>query len=444
MSPKRLTAKCTVLFPTALSVLLFTGCATSGVRDAGQQARLRTLNLSGAVVLADGKAVSGATVALACGSETLTAQADAEGRFTLQSVPATRCRASVAGTSLDTAVDLRHNLLRASAPLRLVLPELRRVTVKFPELNKRDLVVDEAVPGAARFDGRTMTVPTRSGLLRVDLVKRSATLSAGGTYSKDRPNNKIHASITITKRAELPVFARSAPQSRDVLGLTVRQGQGVTTLGKLLGKRTLVWVGSCKQVTQALQQDLSSLLGSHGDVGLRAALLTTDRCDAAANKTLIYEAGAAARWALSAKRGELQLLDESGERRWRESGTKSADAVASAVKHLEAHWPLFAAVRKVSVRKSASVSAATTQRLMTQAGKLSAKKDFRAAQQVLDQVLTLQPTNAEARKQRALMKAALGDLTGAMTEVGWWRDEFGDEAADELMDAVKKSSPQKY
>ncbi|PID39067.1 MAG: hypothetical protein CSA65_07280 [Proteobacteria bacterium] len=423
-----------MLLPTTAMVFLIAGCATSSVRDVQQHASLHTTSLTGSVVLADGKAVPGASVALACGSKTLTAQADAEGRFALQKVPTERCRASVSGTTLDAIVDLRSNLLRASAPLRLVVPTLRRVTLVAKVKDKNEtIVVDEAVPGSARFEEQALIVPLRRALVRVDLAKATA--------SVDSPGVTI-VSVTIAKRAEMPVFARPAPQGRDVLGLTLRQGFGVTTLGRLLGKRSMVWVGRCRQVTQALQDDLTTLLSSHGNVGLRAAMLTTDRCAAASEKTLVYEAGPAARWALSAKHGELQLLDERGERKWRKTDSKSADAVASAVKHLEANWPLFAAVRKVSVRESASVSAATTQRLMVQAGKLSAKKDYRAAQRLLDEVLSLQPTNAEARKLRALTKAALGDLTGALTEVGWWRDEFGDEAADELMDAVKKTSPQ--
>jgi hypothetical protein len=451
MAPRRSTDRVAVMFPAALMIVLMAGCATSAVRDAGQQARLRTVDVAGVVVLADGKAVGNATVSLTCGDKTRSAQSDAEGRFALRKVPAHRCRASVAGTTLETAVDLRNNLLRATEPLRLVLPQLRRVTITqprgLPGNQDRTFVFDEAVPGVARFEGDTLLIPLLAKLVRVDLVKRiavQADIPGASVPAKARPKRPLKLTVEVVKRAELPIFARSAPQSRDVLTLTLRQGQGLTTLGKLLGKRTLVWVGRCKQVTQNLQQDLSGLLNSHGGVGLRAALLTTDSCPAAARKTLVYEAGPAARWALSAKRGELQLLDKSGERVWRKRADKSADAVASAVKHLEANWPLFAAVRKVSVRKSASVSAATTQRLMAQATKLSAKKDFRAAQQVLDQVLSLQPQNAEARKQRALMKASLGDLTGAMSEVGWWRDEFGDDAADELMDAVKKTSPQKY
>jgi hypothetical protein len=49
----------------------------------------------------------------------------------------------------------------------------------------------------------------------------------------------------------------------------------------------------------------------------------------------------------------------------------------------------------------------------------------RPAHRLLDRLVQLSPDLAEAHKLRALVRARLGDYTGAMQEVSWWRPARG-------------------
>ncbi len=65
---------------------------------------------------------------------------------------------------------------------------------------------------------------------------------------------------------------------------------------------------------------------------------------------------------------------------------------------------------------------------------------FPEAHHLLDRLVQHSPELAEAHKLRALVRARLGDYTGAMQEVSWWRSSFGSESAEELEDQVKQAS----
>lgn len=442
-----------ILAVAALTALP-TGCATT--HDAKRPAAsvvAHKVEVRGVLVLSDGRAVSDATVALRCDGFRARAKTDREGRFAFASVPAGRCQADVEGTMLSRDLRMKANLLRGAVPLRLVVPALRRVTVRLSwsagdagRLH-RDLTFDEALPGPERFTASELSFKYAWGAepdspVKVDLATGKALrLPKGATLEV----------LSLKRYPSLPIALRSPPRRSEVRALPLRRGNTITTLGKVLGARSVLWVGRCARVTDGLRQDLNAL-ASYRSLGLRALVLATDACKVPLSlrgrkldQRNVLEGGAALRWALKAKDGDLLVVDDSGKRLYRApTGEGVSDsAVQGAVSFLRKSWPLFAATQKVSVRRSTSVSSAEAQRNLTLAAKAVARGDIRAAHAMLDRVLALSPDNAEARKQRTLLKAQLGDITGAMSEVGYWRETYGDEAADELLDLVQKKTSAK-
>lgn len=444
-----------ILAALALTALP-TGCATThDARRPTTAAAAHKVDVQGVLVLFDGRAVADATVVLRCDEFRGEATTDREGRFTFTAAPAGRCQAKVVGTNFSRRLRLRSNLLRSGAtPLRLVLPALRRVTVRLswksgdPASKRvRDLTFDEALPGGD-FKSRSLTFFFHRGDEQPARVGIDLATGRGAALATD-----VSVEVLSLKRyASLPIALRPPPRRSEVRALPLRRGNAITTLGKVLGARSVLWVGRCARVTDGLKQDLSALAGFRS-LGLRAFALTTDACKEAmprparkSGELAVLEGGPALRWALKAKDGDLFVVDESGKRLWRRvaGGEGTADsAVQGAVSFLRKSWPLFAATQKVSVRRSTSVSSAEAQRNLTLAAKAVARGDIRAAHAMLDRVLALSPDNAEARKQRTLLKAQLGDITGAMSEVGYWRETYGDEAADELLDLVQKKTSAK-
>jgi hypothetical protein len=73
-----------------------------------------------------------------------------------------------------------------------------------------------------------------------------------------------------------------------------------------------------------------------------------------------------------------------------------------------------------------------------QAGREHRAGKHASALRLVEQALRARPGLAEARRHRARLKALLGDLSGAVADVVWWRATYGDESADRLLDELRR------
>jgi hypothetical protein len=78
-------------------------------------------------------------------------------------------------------------------------------------------------------------------------------------------------------------------------------------------------------------------------------------------------------------------------------------------------------------------------RRLTRATSLAKRGDHGAALQNTNAALRLAPGNDDARRLRAILRARRGDLAGALRDVAWWRERYGDVAGDTLLDEVQRA-----
>jgi hypothetical protein len=84
------------------------------------------------------------------------------------------------------------------------------------------------------------------------------------------------------------------------------------------------------------------------------------------------------------------------------------------------------------------VIAREIQQVQTKVNRATRAGDSAAVQRLLDYAIQLAPDSSAVHRQRALAKAKIGDYTGAVQELRWWRDSFGDESADRLASVVMR------
>jgi hypothetical protein len=402
--------------------------------------------------MADGRAVPGITVVLDCeAGDAETVRADLEGRFRFKGfVPSRNCKVRLPGTRYEEKVQVGRNLMRGAAEafLRVVYPQRQGVkfNVSWSEGKKQKEATIEVLDGLA---GVTVSKAGAKGVFRHPRTGEAVDFFVATGDNKmavviDKKHGLKADGATLIQRAVTPRQLRGTPSAEDISTLIVAKGSQLTKLVSLLGKRTLAWVGPCSRFDMSTKQDLQSLGLRYGQVGLRTVALVSGDCGgngmSITGKDARVYIGNDAHWALQVGKDSsaLLVLQQNGQVVYRSTGAKPA--VDPAVVFLQRSWPVFAATQRVSVKASRSVSKARVNRLMGQAGKLAKAGKLKEAHAMLDTVIGLAPTHAEARKQRALMKASLGDVCGAMSEVGWWRDEFGDDSADDLLDEVRKRS----
>ena len=330
----------------------------------------------------------------------------------LRRVPEGDC--TLSGPGFSRQVRASAGLLGGRLDLRL--PPVHRVTLE--SADHRRVVLDETLPHSLQAWSRL------SPTVALSEVQPGQQLRAGAHTLKV---------AAVEKRPWLPLALRHAPPADAFLRVPI-----LTQAGQLvrpaLGVRTLVLAGSCGQLRVEALDELEALAVSHEGAGLRVMGLLTEPCPAAHNAGQVLLAGPEALWALGARAGEVVILDGAGRAARRLPSLEEARA------YLERSWPAFAATSKVSVAPSATVLEAEADRLLAQARAKEKAGRHDEAHKLLDQVLALSPDLAEARKERALIKAKLGDLSGALREVSWWRTSFGADSADDLQEELERTA----
>ncbi|MBW2733155.1 MAG: carboxypeptidase regulatory-like domain-containing protein [Deltaproteobacteria bacterium] len=409
----------------------------------------------GEVVLADGKVVADARLALRCGEKVHHTQTNSHGRFFLAGVASrSGCQAwlhheGARHPRAQWRVELTSNVLRLKSVLRLVVRPSHRLSLRLagPGAARVDLLLDESLDDTLGLrpweHGRKLEyLHPRWGRLVFRLTVEKGRLRLNSVESL--PKAWRVARSQVVRLATLPPALRRPARVLDRLGLELWRGGKVHRLGKLMGERTVVWMGRCDQLKTALVRDLAGLEASRGLWGLRTVVVLGDRCGAGKRDRMegpsaAYLGGAEARWAFEAPAATLLVMGADGSVVWRHSAGDEVSAVGLAMTYLRESWPVFTAVERVSVRSSVTVSRATVTRLLDQADGFARRGEPKAASALFDRVVRLSPKHAEARRRRALVKAALGDLCGAMSDVRWWRDAYGDDSADDLLDQVRRT-----
>jgi hypothetical protein len=378
-----------------LALFLFLGgCQSAGPLPETHRPTL--VELRGGLQLVDGTPVTGAELKVTCGNTRLTVRTDGRGHFGLHHVPEGDCRVVCEQARLDQPLRVSRNLIGRTAGLDVVVtvPPMHRVSVRAHQVTWQ---YDE-------------------------------TLTAWGI-----PVDVDARVVQRVPRAWMPLAFRGQPHGGEIKTVPLLDPQHRLTALRLDAPRTLVHLATCdEQATKRRVERLTQIADARAATGLRAVSIQTDPCRRRTIPTGVLAGGPEVLWALQARPGAMVVLDRSGNVLHQ---SKSLDAV---VAHLEQSWPLFAAVRQVSVQSSVSVRDAQAHRLCSQASVETRARRYAEAHGLLDQAIQLDPQLAEARRERAILKARLGDISGAMREVTWWRSSFGEESAEDLLDEIQR------
>lgn len=365
------------------------GCRTTGAPPVSQVPE-RVVDLSAQVRLIDGTPVPGAELTVQCGRATRTVRADREGRFKLEGVPEGECQVVGERARVNQIVRAGSNLLRGSGPVMLTVKPVYRHTLS------SGVEIDETLRRWTRRVGR-----------------------------------KVRSEA----RAWMPLPYRDAPRGGEIKKLPLLDEKDRLVTLETPTRRNLVYLLPCSNKPDRVPGELAKLSG-HPATGVSATLIATPACvnTPLPRQVTVLRGSDEVLWALSARPGALVVLDSEGMVLHRNGSGSVDDAVA----FLERSWPPFAAARQVSVLSSHTVRIAAAARLIAQATEKVRARRYAAAHGLVDRALRLDPNLAEGHRHLAILKARLGDLSGAMREVSWWRSSFGEESADDLLDEIQQ------
>jgi hypothetical protein len=440
-----------------LGAALLGGCRTPEPAHA-PGARARLVDLSGTLKLIDNTPVVGADIAVSCSGVVKQTTTDARGRFALTGVPEGSCKVTSRKANITRHVRASSSVLGNTPSIALIVRPYARVILT---ARNRRWVIDEAIHGKRVAVG-SWTLEFSHGTDG----KPSALLDKGSCRSCKpvplplKPGIRFDAGLrdqrridyVMVERAELYPFMPIALRSRARTGAIFKVPLVSSSSRSVRLKptdRQLVFLADCRCPVEHVNE-LEHLASTYGTTGLKASVLEIGPCSEnsvplSRPGVPIYHASAEALWALDGKRGEIVLLEADGKVIFRGSTLKGSATAGTtvfddAVAFLERTWPPFAARRRVSVNAAASVRTAEAVRLTGLVDEQLKLNNFPAAHHLLDRLILHSPDLAEAHKLRALVRARLGDYTGAMREVEWWRVSFGNESADDLMDQVRQAS----
>ena len=368
------------LFIVSLISISIAGCRTAGTPSA--KLASKPVGLTGQLQLIDATPVAGVELQVQCGWFKGTARTGSDGTFSLKEVPEGECRVLNERARVDQVVRVGANLLRGTSATVVTVAPVKRHTLA-------------------------------SG------VESDETL-----WIWHKPDTK---SVRSAARAWMPLPYRPAPRGGEIKKVPLLDALRLVSLDTS-AKRTLVYLLPCNQKTDLVPADLRQLPTVPG---LKVAVVATPICLKSKLPANVLRGSGEVLWALSARPGDLVLLDSDGMVLGR---SPDRDPVA----FLTRSWALFAAARQVSVLTAHSVRIAEAARLIAQAANQVRARRYAAAHGLVDRALRLDPELAEAHRQRAILKARLGDVSGAMREVTWWRTSFGEESADDLLDEIQQ------
>lgn len=439
-------------------VALTAGCRTTGsVKDSATSSPpLRTLR--GTLQLIDGTPVPFADLRLLCGNWTRSSETDHSGRFLFSNVPEGSCVISSAKAEINETIRVSADVLRRVSDIRLTVPPMHRLEIAWKSRDKEGIVhIDESLPLRIEVSSDQpapialvhVVLTVERHLMRIqwwlnkgirtvsrtDELIRFKDMAPGFRLFQKRPSLEVRS---IQHRAWMPLSLRSTPLGGEAAHIPLLDEKH-SVVHLPAAQRLVVYLDRCDHPDAPLLDALWHLVHSHNAIGMKAAAVASQPCTKIHAPFPFLRGGPEILWALQAKPGDIVVLDQDGRVafRTRAAETGSLDEV---VAHLEETWPVFAAKRRVSLQPASSVQVAKTERLLSQAKVQLETGQFPQAHQTLDRVLQITPNLAEARKQRALTRARLGDLSGALRDVSWWRTSFGHESADELMDQIKRVS----
>ena len=235
----------------------------------------------------------------------------------------------------------------------------------------------------------------------------------------------------------MPPSLRSAPRAADIFAAPLMDEQHRwTRLPR--SPRSLIYLSRCDELDPALVQRLAVMAAEAQGTGLTAAVVALGTCRTRhlLPVPLLY-GGEEILWAMETRPGMLVLLGQGGQLLFNRQA-HGAEAAEAAAEYLDQTWAQFAATRRVAVVRSPSLVHAEAARLLSQAEDQGRAGRFAGGPPAPRPAAPAPPNLAAARKQRALIKIRLGDLSGAMREISWWRSNFGPESADDLMDEVTR------
>ncbi|MCA9671886.1 MAG: hypothetical protein KC503_40080 [Myxococcales bacterium] len=251
--------------------------------------------------------------------------------------------------------------------------------------------------------------------------------------------------ITVVSRTVRPnpafAIARTQSGSRT---LPLRVGKRLTTLGALLGARTLVLAAPCNAILPAWRKRLATLAVKNARAGLRVGIISTFRCSAVARQRGLWLGGPGHTLALGLSRTALAVLDNTGRVLWKQTlpthtkGHAKGDIAATALRFLRRTWPPIVAQQRVSVRRAKSATFARLRRLLATARAHMRAQRYASATTKLAALLRSAPDFDPARRLLALALASQHRVIEALGVVRRWRRKFGALAGEDLMAGVRK------
>jgi hypothetical protein len=294
--------------------------------------------------------------------------------------------------------------------------------------------VDQIIRASRNLLGDTDLVVTVPPMHRMRIEHEQAVQEVDETLAAWTPTLLQRGTLLQkTARAWMPLALRGAPRGWEIKRIPLLGPDGQLITLDLSAPRTAVYLAPCGKRAARVAQRLQQLVEDHAVTGLRGVTILPRVCPGQTPRPPHTLGGSAeVLWALQAHPADLVVLDRTG------AVMHRAADLDDAVAYLERSWPPFAAVRQVSVRPATSVRDAAAQRLYTRASREFRARRYAEAHGLLDQTIALDPEHAEAHRERALLKARLGDISGAMREVTWWRSSFGEESAEDLLDEIQR------
>ena len=441
-----------VAVASLLAVVILGGCRTPEPAHAPARGDVELVQLGGTLKLTDGTPVPGAVIVVRCGSMTKSTTTANDGTFSAGTVPGGSCTLSSAKAHVEKSIRISRSLLGDKPTVQLEVPAHKRIVLA--GLGRRWVLDPRSSDWVENLTIGSSTLRIERDTAHCTLSKLGCTTCAPKTFTLKR-GTKLPIGMTgrrvdyllveeVTSLVLMPLALRRTPQVGAVYDLKILTHD--LRPGTFTPKeRRVVVLGRCNMKPEHLEE-LEHLAGTFRSTGLEVSVIQAASCPKAPapGGNVKHYRSTEAGWALSAQPGDVVILDQDGKvvfrRKLDKTSAMGSTTFDDAVSFLDRTWPALAARRRISVTKAASVKTAEAVRLTEQVDTQLKANRFPEAHRLLDRLVQLSPDLAEAHKLRALVRARLGDYTGAMQEVAWWRSSFGSESAEELEDQVKQAT----